>query len=214
MITIPNGATIAIAASYGAEKAISAVTNASPALASLAVGHAVAEGDYIEVTSGWEHLCDKVVRAGTPSTNDIPLLGIDSTSTALYPAGGGTGSIREILTWTQLTQILTASTSGGDQQFLEYQTLESDHKKRVPTFKNPISLAFTVADDPTLAGYLLACAANDDKLKRAVKITYLNGSVIVYNAYISADKTPTMTVNEVMACGITLSLLAEPVRYA
>jgi hypothetical protein len=216
-ISLPNGALVAIAASYGASKVMSAITNADPGVASLANGHGIITGDIIEVTSGWSRLTDKIVRAGTvgspPSVDEIPLEGIDTTLTSIYPALGGAGTIREITAWTQLSQILGSTSSGGDQQFLEYQLLEADAKKRIPTFKNPAGLSFQIADDPTLAGYILASTANDDRLARAVKITLPSGAVIYYNAYISLNKTPSLTVNEIMAVEVTLSLLAEPVRY-
>jgi len=214
MISLPNGALVAIAATYGLPKAMSAISNANPGLASLEVGHAIAVGDIMEVTSGWSRLTDKVVKAGIPAVNDIPLLGIDTTLTSIFPAAGGAGTIREVLTWTQLSQILTSTSSGGDQQFLEYQLLEADAKKRIPTFKNPSGIAFSIADDPLLPGYILASAANDDRLPRAVKVTLPSGATIFYNAYISLNKTPSLTVNEIMAVQVTLSLLAEPVRYA
>ena len=47
-----------------------------------------------------------------------------------------------------------------------------------------------------------------------MKITLPSGAVLLYNAYISLNKTPSLTVNEIMAVEVTLSLLAEPVRYA
>ncbi|WP_242691098.1 phage tail protein [Lysobacter enzymogenes] len=71
-----------------------------------------------------------------------------------------------------------------------------------------------VADDPTLPGYLIAKAANDDRLPRAIRITLANGAVLLYNAYISLSTIPSLTVNELMSVQVTLSLLAEPVRYA
>lgn len=212
-VTLPNGALVAIASGYSAALDMTAVTNADPAVATLEAAHGVVSGDYLEVTSGWSRLTDKVVQAGTVATNDVPLLGIDTTLTSIYSAAGGTGSVRKITGWTQLSQILQSSSSGGEQQFLEYQFLESDAQKRIPTFKSASGLSFSIADDPTLAGYILASEANDDRLPRAVRITLPNGAVIVYNAYISLNKTPSLTVNEIMACEITLSLLAEPVRY-
>lgn len=213
-VTLPNGALVAIASGYGAEKVMSAVTNADPGVATLEASHGVVAGDYLEITSGWSRLTDKIVRAGTVSTNDVPLLGIDTSLTSIYPAAGGVGTVREITGWTQLSQILSSSSNGGEQQFLEYQFLEADAQKRIPTFKNAAGLSFTIADDPDLAGYILAAEANDDRLPRAVRITLPNGAVIVYNAFISLNKTPSLTVNELMAVEVTLSLLAEPVRYA
>ena len=212
-VTLPNGALVAIASGYGAAKTMSAITNANPGVATLAAGHSVSTGDYLEVTSGWSRLTNKIVKAGTVSTNDVPLVGIDTTLTSIYPAAGGAGSVRAISGWTQLSQILSSASNGGEQQFKTYQFLESDSEKRIPTYKNAMGLTFSVADDPTQPGFVLASAANDDRLPRAVRITLPNGGVLVYNAYISLNKTPSLTVNELMACEVTLSLLAEPVRY-
>lgn len=218
VVSLPNGSLVAIAASYGASKVMSALSNANPPIATLESSHGVVSGDILEVTSGWSRLTDKIVRAtgpGSPATiNDISFEGIDTSLTSVYPAGSGTGTVREILTWTQLSQILTSNSSGGEQQFTEYQFLEADAKKRIPTAKNPSGISFSIADDPNLAGYQLASIANDDRLQRAVRITLPSGALIFYNAYISLNKTPTLTVNEIMAVEVTLSLLAEPVRYA
>jgi len=213
-ISLPNGAIVSIASGYGASKVMSVLTNANPAVATLEASHGVATGDYIEVTSGWSRLTDKIVRAGTVSVNDVPLEGYNTSLTSIYPAGTGTGSVREITGWTQLSQVLSSTSNGGEQQFLEYQLLESDAQKRIPTFKSAAGLTMSIADDPTLAGYILASTANDDRLARAVKVVLPNGAILLYNAYISLNKTPSLTVNEIMAVEVTLSLLNEPVRYA
>jgi len=213
-VRLPNGSLIHIASGYGASKTMSAISNAAEAVATLEASHGVIVGDILEITSGWSRLTDKIVRVSAVSTNDVTLDDIVTTSTTIYPAASGTGSVREISGWTQLTQILQSSSSGGEQQFLEYQLLEGDAQKRIPTFKNAAGLTLSVADDPTLAGYILASTANDDRLCRAVRITLPDGSLLFYNAYISLNKTPSMSVNELMAVEVTLSLLAEPVRYS
>ncbi|MGZ9713901.1 phage tail protein [Glaciimonas sp. GNP009] len=212
-ISLPNGALVAIASGYGPVKALTAITNASTGVATLEAAHGVIVGDIIEVTSGWSRLTNKIVRASLVATNDVSLGGQDTSLTSIYPAAGGVGTIRKISGWTQLSQILSSSSSGGEQQFLDYQFLEGDAQKRIPTFKNAAGLSFSVADDPTLPGYILASAANDDRLPRAVRVSLPSGSTIYYNAYISLNKTPSLTVNEIMACEVTLSLLAEVVRY-
>lgn len=213
-VQLPNGAIVAIASGYGVSKSMTALTNANPGVATLESSHGVTTGDFLEVTSGWNRLTDKIVRAGTVSTNDVGLEGINTSLTSIYPAGGGVGSVREITGWTQLAQVLSSSTNGGEQQFATYQFLESDQEKRIPTNKSAAGLTFSIADDPSLAGYVLASTANDDRLPRAVRITLPSGSILLYNAYISLNKTPSLTSNEVMAVEVTLSLLAEPVRYS
>lgn len=211
-ISLPNGAIVSIASGYTAGGTITAISNADPA--TVTATNTLADGDIIEVTSGWSRLTEKVVRVDAPTAADFDLEGVDTSLTSIYPAGGGTGSFRVISGWTQLAQILSSSSNGGEQQFLTYQLLEADAEKRIPTTKSAAGLTFSVADDPSLPGYILASEANDDRLPRAVKITLPSGAVLLYNAYISLNKTPTLTVNEVMACEVTMSLLAEPVRYA
>ncbi len=212
-VSVPNGSLVAIASGYGSALTVSAVTNANPAVAT-STAHGLSNGDFVEVTSGWSRLTNKIVRVANVTTNTFELEGYDTTSTSIYPAAGGAGSVREVTGWTQLSQILSSSSNGGEQQFLEYQFLEADAQQRIPTFKNAAGLTFSVADDQSLAGYQLAATANDDRAQRAVRVTLTNSSKILYNAYISLNKTPSLTVNELMACEVTLSLLAEPVRYA
>lgn len=213
-VSLPNGATVEIASGTGSALIVSAITNADPA-AATSTAHGLTEGDYAIVTSGWSRLTDRVIRVGVVAdANTFELEDIDTTSTSVYPAGAGTGSVKEITGWTQLQQILTSTSNGGEQQFLDYQFLESDAAKRIPTFKSPAGLSFTVADDPTLAGYILAKAANDDRLPRAVRVNLPNGAKLLYYAYISLAPSPSLSVNEVMAVQVTLSLLGEPVRYA
>lgn len=211
-VSLPNGALIAIASGYGASLTVSGITNANPAVAT-STAHGLSNGDFVEVTCGWSRLTNKVVRVSGVTANTFNLEGIDTSLTSIYPAGSGVGSVRKVTGYTQLSQILSSSSNGGEQQFLEYQFLESDAQKRIPTFKSAAGLTFSVADDTTQPGYILASTANDDRLQRAVKATLPSGSVISYNAYISINKTPSLTVNELMAVECTMSLLAEPVRY-
>lgn len=211
-VSLPNGALISIANGYLAAIAITALSNANPAVASAAA-HGFAPGDFVEITSGWSRLTNKVVKVGAVTAGTFELVNIDSTLVSIYPAGGGGGLVRKVTGYTQLAQILASTSSGGEQQFLEYQFLESDAQKRIPTFKTAAGLTFSVADDATQPGYLVAVNANDDRLPRAVKAVLPSGSVISYNAYVSVNKTPSLTVNEIMAVECTMSLLAEPVRY-
>ena len=210
--SLPNGSLIAIGTAYGSPITVTAISNAATAVAT-ANGHGLAEGDIVVVNSGWSRLNGKTVRVGTVTTNTFQLEGIDTTSTTLYPSGAGTGSVREVTTFTQIAQILETATNGGEQQFLEFQFLEADSQTRIPTFKNAAGLTLQIADDPSLAGYQGLEEANDDREARALRITLANSSIILYNAYCSVNKPPSLTVNELMAVEATFSFLNEPVRY-
>ncbi|WP_399677136.1 phage tail protein [Xenophilus sp.] len=212
-VSLPNGSTVAIASGYGSPVTITAITNANPGVAS-ATAHGFSDGDYVEITSGWSKLTERVVRVDDSITDAFDLEGVDTTSTSMYPSGGGAGSARKITGWTQLAQITDSSSEGGEQQFLTYQFLESDSEKRIPTTKTAAGITFTVADDPTLPGYILAKQANDDRLPRALLVTLSNGGKLLYNAYISLSVIPSLTVNQLMTVQVTLSLLGDPVRYS
>lgn len=210
---LPDGTILSIAASYGAVKAMSAVTNANPGIATLEASHGVVAGDIMEVTSGWAKLNNRVVKAGTPSTNDIPLTGIDTSSVTFYPAGSGTGSIREIATWQQIQQVLTVTTQGGDQQFTDYSYLESSDSFQLPGVRSPLSLTISIADDASLPHVAILKAASEDRQVRAIRAQLPGSSIIYYNGIVTYNETPSLTKGQVMAVTATVSLQSVPVRY-
>jgi len=212
-VRVSNGATIAIESGSAAAVTVTGITNANPAVVTTSAAHGLTTGDFAEMVSGWSRLNNKIVKVTMLTSTTFSIDGLDATSTTIYPAGSGGGSVAKVTGFTQLSQILQVSTSGGEQQFLTYQFLEADSQKQIPTFKTPVGVSMSVADDPTLPGFILAGVANDDRLPRAVKVTLPDGSLILYNGYISLNRTPSLTVNELMACQVTISLLNEPVRY-
>ncbi|MCY1388627.1 Phage tail tube protein, TTP [compost metagenome] len=211
-VSLPNGAVVAVASAYAAAKTITAISNANPAVAT-STAHGFTDGDLVEITSGWSRLNSRVVRVANSDTNSFELEGIDTTSTNLYPTGGGAGSAREITTWQQITQVLEFTTSGGEQQFVTYSFLEEDVEHQIPTVKSASSFQMTIGDDASLPWYALLSAANDDRVPRAVRVTLPSGSLITYCGYITLNKTPTMTKNEIMGLQSTVSLTSEPMRY-
>jgi len=212
-VSVPNGATVSIANGYSASVNVTAISNAKPAVATAA-GHTFTEGQFVEITSGWAALSNKIVRVGAVTANTFELEDYDTTLLTKYPAGNGGGSARSISGWTPISQIINTTSSGGDQQFLNYQFLESSSESRIPTIKNAAGLALNIADDTTQAGYALCDTADSDRLPRAIKIDLPSGAHILYDTYVSLNKTPTLTINQLMALQVTLSFLNEPVRYA
>jgi hypothetical protein len=209
---LPNGSILEIAAAYSLAKAVSAITNANPAVASAAA-HGMAEGDIIVVNSGWTRLNDKVVRVADPDSGTFELEGIDTTKTTVYTAGSGVGSVRSVSGWAQISQITDTASSGGDQQFTTFGFLEESDDRQLPTTKSPISMTITVADDPDLPYVAPVETADEDREPRVLRLTLPNGSVIYYNAYVSITSTPTLSRNNIMTRVITLSLAARPTRY-
>jgi hypothetical protein len=213
-VQLPNGATIAIGSTYGATKALSAFSNANPGVATLEASHGIVVGDIFEITSGWSRANGNVYRASAVATNDVTVEGLNTSSTTTFPAGSGTGTIREVTAWTQITQILDTGTSGGEQQFVTYSFLEDSAEHQIPTVKSPVVFNLTVGDDASLAHYAVLAAADADRLQRVMRVVLPGGSPIYFSAYVTLQKTPTLTKNEVMGLKVTLSLINEVTRYA
>lgn len=214
-ITIATGTAVAIATAYSSAIAMSAITNATEAVATVAAGHGYVVGDILEVvTSGWDLLASRLVRVKTVATNDITFEGIDTTSTSRYPAGSGAGTVRKVSTWTSVPQIQNVDTSGGDQNYADITTIADRTQKQVPTTRNPILLNLTVFDDPTLSYYASAVSAAESAANIGLRIVFPNNSRVLANCYISVQKTPNIAANSPLTAQISFSALAEPTRYA
>lgn len=213
-ITLATGSVISVAKTYGSSSTMSAITNATEAVATLGAGHGVVVGDYLEITSGWGKLDKRVVRAKTVATNDVTLEGINTSSTTTFPSGSGIGSIRRITAWDNLSQIKDISSSGGDQQFADITAIDDLVERKVPTIRSAVTMNMTVFDDPTLAWYATVTAASDTSTPAALRISLANGSKLVANAYWSLQKVPTITKNEALGTTISLAYAADPVRYS
>lgn len=209
---LPDGATVALATAYGSSKSVTAITNANPGVITAAA-HGMANGAFYELKSGWQKINDRVFKAANVATNAVDLTGIDTTDTNRFPAGSGTGSLREITAFTQISQILEFTTSGGEQQFANFSFMEEDYERQLPTITSAQSIQIGIADDPTLAGYIALKAAGEARAIRALKVTLPNSSVIVYNGYVSFNETPTLTKGSVMQVTATISLQGRPTRY-
>jgi hypothetical protein len=213
-ITLATGTQVAIASTYAASSNMTAVTNAANAVATLAVGHGVVVGDFLEVTSGWDRLTGRIVRVSAVSTNDVTLEGINTVSTSVYPAGSGTGSVRRITLWTNLSQITSSiSVSGGEQQFADITSLTDRTQKQIPTVRGAVSVTLPTFDDPALSWYSTVATASDTAVATAVRMIFPNNSRLVANAYWSLQAVPTIE-DSTLRGSISLSFVADPTRYA
>lgn len=215
--TLSTGVIFAIASAYGVAKTFSSLSNVSEAVASFAADPSLSAGDYIEVTSGWGRLNGRVVRVKSVSGSGPYLVtfeSIDTTSTTRYPTGTGTGSVRKVTAWTNLSQIKDVAPSGGDLSFADVTDLEDVVERKMPTTRSASSLALTVYDDPSLAWYAPVQAASDSATPVGVKITYANGSINVGNAYWSLQSIPNVSKNEAMTTKVDMAYSAQPIRYA
>lgn len=211
--SIPDGTTIHLGATFGALVSITAISNASTAVATAA-GHGFTAGDVVTVKSGWQRLNDRVFRVANPLATTFELEGMDTSDTSAFPTGTSAGSATKALTFTQITQVIGISTSGGDQQFATVSPLESDFEIQIPTMYSAQSLSLEIGDDPTLAGYQALKKAADARAIRPLLLQNKNGSKIYYYGYVSLNETPTKNKGQVDTVNSSFSLQSRPTRYA
>lgn len=213
--TLSTGLSISIAATYGSAVTVTAASNASPCQLTTSAAHSLAVGDYIEVSSGWDLLDGRVVRCATGTTGTtIVLEAVDTSNTSKYPASIGTGSIRSVVTWSQLSQLKSISSSGGTQNFADITTLSNLVERKMPTNISAVDMTVEVFDDPTLPWYAVVNGAFESSKPRAILMQFKNGSKLCANAYVGLNKVPNIATNEALTTTVTLSYAAESLRYA
>jgi Phage tail tube protein, TTP len=209
-ITLAVGTQVQIATGYAAVKAMSALSNANPGVATLAASHGIIVGDYFEITSGWGRADGRIARASAVATIE----GLDTSSTARYPAGTGTGSVREITGWTTITQITEdgLQVSGGGQQYSNTTTLDDVVSKKIPTTRDAIDISLKLFYDASLAWWATVMAASDSATPTALRLVFPNGAKLVANAYWSLQQVPTIE-DKTLRTAIDLSFSAAPITY-
>lgn len=211
-IILAVGTTFKIVSTYGPVKAMSAVSNANPAVATLEASHGVVVGDKIHIKSGWELLNDRYVRVSAVSVNDVTLEGVNTSNTDLYPAGGGVGTVRESTATTEVTQITRDyTTSGGEQQYADVSTLKNRQDQRLPTNRSPIDVVLPVFHDPSLAWYPVVRAA--DGIPVAGEIVYPGNARSLFTAYWSLGNVATVS-DKTLRNAVALAYANDPVEYS
>lgn len=212
-VKVADGTVLSIASAYGTSKTMSALSNATEAVATLEASHGVVVSDIIELTSGWGGIDGMIVRAKTVVTNDVTLEGLNTSDTTLYPAAGGTGTVREISTWQQMQQVLEVDSEGGAQQFATYQFLDQLFQRRIPTVQDPVNINLQLADDVSLAMYATIKTAMASRAPIACRWSFRGGAKLYHNAYISMGVMPGMRLGEPVRRSVTLAVIALPSEY-
>lgn len=214
-VSVAVGASVHFASALGTGLAMTAISNASTAVATVGTGHGIAGGDYVVITdSGWSLLNGRAARVvGTDGTS-VTLEGIDTSSTAVYPAGQGTGTLKEVSTWTQITQLAGVDSSGGDQNFADASTLEDTDDKQIPTSRSPVAYTFTVHDDPTLSWYSTLRAVADAGTAMPMRLSKPGGGKYLVNGYWAFGENPALSRTETTKVRVTFTASSRPVNYS
>jgi hypothetical protein len=214
-ISVSTGAVVSIASTYGTAVNMTAITNAANAVATLAAGHGVVLGDFVEIaTSGWGRIQGRLFRVSNVSTNDVTLEGLNTTSTTVYPAGGGTGTLRRITAWTNLSQIQSISIAGGDQQYADITAIDDLIQKQIPTTRAPFTVSMSAFFDPALAWWSTVRNAQIGGVPVGFRIALPSGNRTVCNGYWTLAEVPVVARDAPVTHAIDVAFSVDATPYA
>jgi len=214
MAQVPTGTTFYIASAYGSVQPTTSITNASEAVVTC-TAHGYANGDYVEITSGWGRLNKRVARIKSVATNTFALEGIDTTSTTFFPAGGGTGSVRKISTFTQVTTVMNPRSSGGDPKQVTYKYVESDVDYSINDGFNATQYSLEIdADSITSAGYLALKTLTDVQTDTCLQIVLRSGSKTLMPCTVALNEVPQMQEGQINRVNAVFNGNSRVTRYA
>lgn len=210
--TPANGAVLALG-ELGSSINMTAITNAAEAVATLGAGHGVIVGNWLQIASGWGALDGRIARVKAVATNDVTLELIDTTSTTVYPAGSGVGTVKKI-TWNNLSQVLEFNVTGGEQQFGSYQYIDQDRESKFPTLRSGYTVDIEIHDDISLTQYTKLKAAAASGAPAPLLFTARSGYKVGSAGYWTLGSFPVIQKNDLLKRAINLALTADATEYA
>ena len=214
MAQVPTGTTFFVASTYAAPQTTTAVTNASEAVVTCAA-HGYANGDILEITSGWGRLNRRVFRAKSVATNTFVLEGQDTTSTNFYPAGTGIGTVRKITAFTQISNVLNPQSSGGDPKTVTYKYLESDVEYSINDGFAATSYSLEIdADSIGSAGYLALKALTEVQTDTCMKMVTRNGAPIYQPCTVALNESVKLQDGQINRVNVAFNGNNRLTRYA
>lgn len=208
--TFVNGAKYAFSTTVGAIVALTAISNANPAVASGA--SLPADGDIVLLQSNWTDLNDQATYAGAAGV----LSKIDTTDTTLFPTGESDPASYQVLSdFVNLSQIRDIQQSGGDSNTFTWGYIDdrSVRQRSKPTDQNPLVLTFVLDYDSSIPWFDALEAVSKTRQICAMRETLITGDVLLYTGYISFQKSPTRVRNENMTVTAVMSVNSEILRF-
>lgn len=208
----PEGSKFYFSTTFASAKTITALTNADPAVAT-SVAHGYSDLDEILLSSGWEDATDTVFQVDQLTADTFEIEGLNSVDTNFYATGTGTGTAQKISGWTEIPQVLTIATQGGDARFTTISPIARRNSINVPTGFNPTSISLTLGHDPANANYKTMLGISRALTKVAFKMVLSGGAVTYGYGYMSVSEAPSLNVNQANTVSAAISLLGRAISY-
>lgn len=214
MAQVPTGTTFAIASTFASSKTTTAVSNAAEAVVT-STAHGYSNGDIVEITSGWGRINRRNFRIKSVTTDTFVLEGQDTTNTTFFPSGQGTGSVRKITAFTQLTTVMNPQSQGGDPRTVTYRYIESDVDYSINDGFNATSYTLELdADSIGSAGYTALKNLTEVQTDTCLRVTTRNGAVIYQPCTVALNEAVRMQDGQINRVIATFNGNNRVTRYA
>lgn len=214
MAQVPTGTTFFVASAYGPVKNTTIVTNAAEAVVT-ATAHGFANGDIVEITSGWGRINRRNFRVKATTTDTFALEGQDTTNTTFFPAGGGLGSVRKILTFTQIVNVMNPQSSGGEPKTVTYKFVESDVEYSINDGFSATSYSMNLdADSIGSPGYVVCKALTEVQTDTCLKMVTRSGSIILQPCTVALNEAVKLQDGQINQVAVAFNGNNRLTRYA
>lgn len=208
-----NGVSLNFCDTFETAKTITAITNASPAVATV-TGHGFAKGDIVFVTCKWRGCDEQLFRVGEVQDDTFELEGLDATDTAKFPRAAGTGTVQRVSAWQPMPDWYEPSTEGGEPEFINLRPVGSDRAKQIPNGRSAESLKFTIDHRPGDETYERLVKISRNTALAALQLTIPASGDIYGYGYITVTELPKLSENDVLKTSVSVSFPNPTTTYA
>ncbi|WP_137171440.1 phage tail tube protein [Massilia sp. HP4] len=212
-VSVPNNSTFSVATTYAAAISVSAATNALEAVLTTAA-NTFAVGDIVEFSTGWVKANLRIFRVKAATSTSVTLEGFNTSNLQLYPAGNGAGSLRKIMTWTVVPYMKEFTPSGGDPKYNTEEYLDIEDEIQMFNGFSAVSIAMSIADDPTQPHNAVLQAATDTQAVTAFRVVLQSGAPLFYNGVLGYNPNPSFVKGQGMVVKCGYALRSRVNRYA
>ncbi|HES76776.1 MAG TPA: hypothetical protein ENO09_07215 [bacterium] len=208
----PEGSKFFFTTSFDTANTVTAATNASPCVLTSAA-HGLIDDDVVLFDSSWEDATESLYMVNQLTDDSLELLGLNSSDTNLFPAGSGVGTISKVTGWTELPQVLSISTSGGDARYTTVSQLAKRNDINIPTGFNAMTITVEMGHDPANVNFQSMLDASRAMKLVGFKMVGAGGSGFGYG-YMSVNEFPTLNRNEVNKVSAVFSFNGRFMSYS
>lgn len=201
---------VAVQTVLAAAKTITAITKASPAVAtSTAHGYTNGQEILLSVT-GMLEVNNMVVRVANITANTFELEGLDSTLFNTF----ATGTAQLITFGASAATFQDVNPSGGEAADIDITTIHDDTQKLIPGVKSALKYDFSSLWDPADPALVELKKADNVKGTRCLKLTFQTGAKVYFNSYPAVSLAPGGSKGDAVTTPAGFKLTGPVTAYA